>query len=356
MRIHLGHHFYGAGNLGDDFMLGGFIRAIRQLAPHAVLTASVPFDPVPLRRRFTEIQWEPYTPEVRVRAVHDSDAWLGLGGSPFQSSQSRWFIDHLLEDARLCAEFGKPMYYLGVGVQTTAELASDDARRLISQAGAIWTRDPRSAEHIAAAGPVAPVRVAADLAHLLFRETPPPPVTRGRFVVVPNFDYGSWPGMGAFLETVHRWPASERIWLAQETRPLPSAERSLYASLSPARAAEWRLVVPDGASDAEPCRTVGDSLPSVLQRWPSGEWLVTSRYHAAIAAGWAGANVVVIDTNEKLRAAAALLGAPTLAPDADAASVQAALKHSAPARPPIAEAEKAFSACREFVSAIEKRR
>ena len=35
MRIHLGHHFYGAGNLGDDLMLEGFLRALEEQEPGA---------------------------------------------------------------------------------------------------------------------------------------------------------------------------------------------------------------------------------------------------------------------------------------------------------------------------------
>src|ERR1044071_3659612 len=85
VRIHLGHHFYGAGNLGDDFMLAGFLGAMRTLAPSASFTCCVPFALEPLRTRFPSIEWQVYDEAVRARCIAQCDVWLGLGGSPFQS-------------------------------------------------------------------------------------------------------------------------------------------------------------------------------------------------------------------------------------------------------------------------------
>src|SRR6266542_643277 len=118
MRIHLGHHFYGAGNLGDDFMLAGFLAAMRTLTPGATFSCCVPFALEPLQKRFTAINWLPYDDATRARCIAGCDVWLGLGGSPFQSAQSRWFIDHLVREETLCAREKKPMFFLGVGVQT----------------------------------------------------------------------------------------------------------------------------------------------------------------------------------------------------------------------------------------------
>ena len=146
MRIHLGHHFYGAGNLGDDFMLAGFLAALRTLAPTATFTCCVPFALDPLRRRVPAITWLPCDEPTRARCITECAAWLGLGGSPFQSALSRWFVDHLVSEAALCARAHKPMYFLGVGVQTSAELADPDVQRICAQAAAIWTRDAASAD------------------------------------------------------------------------------------------------------------------------------------------------------------------------------------------------------------------
>ena len=218
MRIHLGHHFYGAGNLGDDFMLAGFLAAMRTLAPQAVFTACVPFPLEPLQRRFPEISWTAYSDANRRAAIRACDAWLGLGGSPFQSAQSRWFIDHLIADAALCRGFNRPMFYLGVGVQTATELAAPGVRELGAQAAGIWTRDIASAERLSARHPGVPVRAAADLAHVFFRAFPPPAAKAGRLTVVANFDYAEWPGGAAFLHAADRLPADARVWLAQESR------------------------------------------------------------------------------------------------------------------------------------------
>jgi hypothetical protein len=340
VRFHLGHHFYGAGNLGDDFMLAGFLAALRPLAPRAEFTCCVPFDLAPLRARFPAVHWLPCDDANRAQAIAACDVWLGLGGSPFQSAQSRWFVDHLIGEATVCAARRKPMFYLGIGVQTAAELALPEVRDLCAGAAGIWTRDAASAERLRALGGSTPITAAADLAHILFRDTPPPGAGPGRVTLVPNFDYGAWPGQSACLRALQQLPARDRVWLAQESRELPGAERALYAALPAEEQARWRLVSPEMG---------GAPLPQVLARWPSGEWLVTSRYHAAVAGVWAGSKVVIVATNEKLRGAAAELRLPALAPDAETDAVKAALATARPAPPPVALAEAAYAACAAMV-------
>jgi hypothetical protein len=339
VRIHLGHHFYGAGNLGDDFMLAGFLAAMRVLAPRATYTCSVPFALEAMRRRFPEVSWHPYETALRERCIAECDVWLGLGGSPFQHALSRWFVDHLAEDMALCERGRKPMFYLGIGVQSRAELIDPVVRRLAAHAAGIWTRDPASAEYLASLPVPPPIEAAADLAHVFFRDGSPPAARAGRLTFVPNFDYHAWPAQDVFLGALEAWPARERIWLAQETRELPGAERALHAALPAERQARWRLEVPD---------VPGAPLAKALGRWPSGEWLVTARFHAALAGAWAGSRVVVIATNEKLRAAARELHCPSVSPDTDAAGLTRALHAAAPARPGHGQAERAFAACEAF--------
>jgi len=369
VRIHLGHHFYGAGNLGDDFMLAGFLAAMRTLAPEATFTCCVPFALDPLRRRFPAITWLPCDEPTRARCIAECAAWLGLGGSPFQSALSRWFVDHLVSEAALCALAHKPMYFLGVGVQTSAELADPDVQRICAQAAAIWTRDAASAERLAALPAPPPIASAADLAHLFFRETPPPAASAGRLTLVANFDYGAWPGQAAFLSaaqaSVPGLAITERVWLAQESRELPGAERALHHALPLADRARWSLAIPDRLpSPAESLATAGaptsaESLTTALSRWPSGAWLVTARFHAALAGAWAGSKIAILATNEKLRAAAHELACPLLATDADAATVTRTL-HSLSSQAGVPRAaldlaaDRAFEACAAFVRAAAR--
>jgi hypothetical protein len=221
-------------------------------------------------------------------------------------------------------------------------------RRICSQAAGIWTRDAGSAERIHSLSSPPPVETAADLAHAFFREFSPPAAKPGRLTLVPNFDFGSWPGQGAVLNAVQNMPVRERVWLAQESRELPGAERALYAGLTTAERSAWAFISPEEA---------GAALPDVLARWPSAEWLLTARYHAALAGAWAGSKVVIISTNEKLRGAAAELRLPFVSPDADESMVARALASASPIATPYALAERAHAACAALIrSAVAHRR
>ena len=343
--IHLGHDFYGAGNLGDDFMLAGFLGAMAAAGKKAELTGCVPHPLGPLARRFPQVRWLPSEPAGRRRCIEQCDVWLGLGGSPFQCEVSGWFADHLAEQEALCAAAGKPMYFLGIGGQDPAAYAVPVLRRAAERAEAIWTRDDRTAEVLDAILPGRRVKSAADLAHVFFAASAPPPAAPGRMAAALNFDYRGWPGLESAVAALTKLPARERVWLAQEARVLPGAEQWLLGQLAPAVRAAWSLCVPD-----QP----GEPLASALARWPSAEWLLASRFHATLAGAWAGSRTVVIATNDKLRGVADECRLPCLPIAASGAEITAAFAQASPTAPALlaARAAAARSACDEFFAAI----
>jgi hypothetical protein len=249
-------------------------------------------------------------------------------------------------ERRWCEAKGKPMYFLCVGSQDRAGLANPELRAAAEFAQAIWTRDAAAAEPLSGlAGAPGRVRTAADLAHIFFEAHRPPPAAPGRLTAVLNFDYAVWPAMGAALAALDRLPASERIWLAQESRALPGAERELFKSLPKTDRSRWTLTPADDS---------GRELTEVLGRWPSGEWLLTSRYHATLAGAWACSRAVVITINEKLQGVAAEFGYPTLSPSADPGGLDVLLQSATP--PPESNlrshASAARQACEEFFEAV----
>jgi len=341
VRIHLGHHFYGAGNLGDDFMLAGFLQTIAKLVPTAAITGCVPFPLDPLRRRFPQIEWHEYTVEARTSCIRAADAWLGLGGSPFQAAQSRWFIDHLIGDLDLCHAVRRPMFFVGIGVQTPAELENPDVLRVCRAAHTIWTRDRVSAKRLS---PIASTRVhaAADLSHALFRRSSLPSPARDSIGIVANCDYQAWPQLSGWVEALEILRPQKRFWIAQETRDLPGAERALFGSLPERLRSRWEM----RDADEPEC-----PLSDVIAEWPTPDLLVTCRYHAAIASAWAGAKVLVVEINEKLRSIARDLGVPAVAPTASTAELISAISQTHRAANLDHLAEAAERACRDFILA-----
>ncbi len=291
-RVHIGHHFYGAGNFGDDLMLAGFFEACAGRSAAARFTCAIPAKRhANQQRRFPSVHWLPYEAAARRQAIAACDVWLGLGDTPFRNDNGMGMLNHLAEEADLCRALGKPMFFLGVGVQNRSALTTPQAQQVIEQAEAIWTRDPHSATLLSEHGAAAKTVAAADLANLWLRHQGPAarqPKTLGWIL---HFERRESFDLEALTDVLERTSNQTSIWLVQETRRLNFSEHTIFEMLPPAAKAKLSL----GAADYEQA-----TLAEMYDAWPAVETLVSSRYHGALVGAWRGARLVAIERCEKL--------------------------------------------------------
>lgn len=292
LRLHIGHHFFGAGNLGDDLMLAGFLEAMTEGGRAVRFTCASAFDRGSQAKRFPQVEWIPYTVAAREEAIRACDAWVGVGDTPFQIVVGPWFLDHLAADCELCRKSQKPMYYVGIGVNEPAALDDERARAVLDYASYIWARDDRTAELLRAAGAAGKVSAAADLAHIFLRRRTETPVEPGVLGYVLNFEDPAQFDVHALSDLSKHLDARRQRWLVQESRHLEGSERAIFESLPPLLQDRLDLRVPDYD---------GGSMGQLLAAWGRPETLMTSRYHAALIGAWQGARVVAIERSEKIR-------------------------------------------------------
>lgn len=320
MRIHIGHHFFGAGNIGDDWMLAGFLHAFHAAGGKASFTLCTPFDLASQQRRFPQIEWLPLDEPTRRKAIAEADAWLGLGDTPFQSDSGSWFLEHLMIELALCGERDLPMWFLGVGVNNRDVFADERARTLATTARRIWTRDRTSAAWIGGAAGEHRVTAGADLAHAFLATASGVGEPSTGLAMCLNFESRPAFDVGVIERLILESPHPV-AWVVQEVRALSWSERTILDMLS-ARARERATVVaPDYACD---------SVTDLYHRWPSPGIALSSRYHAALAFAWRGVPVVPVLRSDKLAALAEDLALP---PVPSLTAIEPVLEAFAAARP-----------------------
>jgi polysaccharide pyruvyl transferase WcaK-like protein len=290
-RLHIGHHFFGSGNIGDDFMLAGFLEIARDLLGNPHLTCCTPFDRDAQRLRLPDVTWLPYDAASRDEAVASSDAWIGVGDSPFQSEVGSWFLDHLAEEGARCDRFRKPMFYFCVGVNDYAAMNYPATRAIAAAAEGIWTRDRQSTAMLRQIVTHERVAPAADLAHVFFLSRRRPAVEPEVTGWLLNFEDRSAFSAGALCAALDALATNRHRWLVQEVRRLTGSEWELLASLPSDHRERLEVRAPDYAAA---------SMADLTACWGAPETIVTSRYHGALFGAWAGAKVIVVERNAKL--------------------------------------------------------
>ncbi|MEZ5384397.1 MAG: polysaccharide pyruvyl transferase family protein [Prosthecobacter sp.] len=317
LTVHIGHHFWGAGNVGDDFMLAGFLVEMRRAALPVRFTCCVPYDNERLARRHPEVEWKPYTLSDRWSAIKDADCWLGLGDTPLQIDSGDWLEQHLDMEREICECLNKPMYFLGVGVGNVDSLQRPKYKRLIKAAVHFWGRDEMSASWLdeASDGKASP---GADMANILFAQHTSPLIERSTGYLM-HFEDRSFFSEEGFLNLIKSHSDLSSLWLVQESRCLRWSEKALWQELPASVQAGLRMSEP---------RQDTDDIDELLDSWSMPEVLISSRYHGALLAAWSGSSVVIINRNDKLTGLARQLGITSVAALNDAELLIEAIRTS----------------------------
>ncbi len=159
----LGFRFYGAGNVGDDLMLEGFLSLCPKELSLFGVTDTCRL--ATLKRRFPAVLWLlPHEQEPNY------DFWLGVGDTPFQCLSGDYFIRQLEEDI-LPLPANIRVALIGVGVETESIRYRERFQRIINRVNLITTRDKNSFTFLTNNYDLSCTRLesTADLAHVCLK-------------------------------------------------------------------------------------------------------------------------------------------------------------------------------------------
>jgi len=334
MNIFIGFDYYGAGNIGDDLMMAGFLHAAsRALPSEAVLTAIIPHDVESQKRRFPRISWHREEEGLREELISRSNAWIGVGDTPFQVSDGPWFLERLQRTALTCEKAGVPMFMIGTGAEREALEARDGFSAVVSRVEHITSRDKASRTVISLfAGPrdIA-ITPGADLANLalpgILADLPPAERTVELGVTLNARDHLTRADIRTAASVVREIPATGALFICNETRSARQYDHAIYwRHLAPRwwRKSGVHLFLPDYRRA---------TLAELIAPYRSCQTIVSTRYHGLLTAAWAGCRVAAIGRNSKVEQLAEEMGVPCATRPLSAADLRRTIERACTVHP-----------------------
>lgn len=163
--------YFGAGNLGDDAILLGFVQGLGRTS-HGIKVMSGNPDDTYRNYGFEAIERKNMA--AVKSAIEECDVLVFPGGSIFQDASSVKSVAYYGQLVKQAKSKGKRVVFLGQGVgPLTTFLGKRWASSAFNMADAIAVRDPGSVSTLRDIGVKQPIKVTADMAFLL----PPPKET-----------------------------------------------------------------------------------------------------------------------------------------------------------------------------------
>lgn len=157
--------YFGAGNLGDDAVLLGFMQGLGNTDHNLTVMSGSPDE---TQRLYGVRSVDRRDLNVFKRELESTDALIFPGGSIFQDSSSVKSVAYYGNLVKLAKAKGKKVIFLGQGVgPLTSFLGKRWAASAFGMADVIAVRDPGSMTTLKDLGVKTPIRVTADLAFLL---------------------------------------------------------------------------------------------------------------------------------------------------------------------------------------------
>lgn len=292
--------FYGNGNVGDDFMLDGFLKALKalELRFDGIFGRAVHY-PNSQFSRFPELSWNCSFD------LHKGFAWAAIGSTPFQLTWGDWILQSIL--ARVAnMDLAARRVLVCSGVESEIFPRFDDFRLAASLFDLISARDRHSLEMFKSLG-VSRKRLflGADLSHLSFlelsKEEYPVEHQIGLILATETMAAADLDHAAAFMRAHHK----DSVMVAGDFRDIEHHEVRVVKELSEKGKiqSDYRVVIPpyeDGA------------IRDLFRPFASCATLLSSRYHGLLAAAWAGRRIGAIGRSSKIIALAEDLEIPII--------------------------------------------
>jgi polysaccharide pyruvyl transferase WcaK-like protein len=307
----VGLDFYGAGNIGDDLMVAGFVQALSILNPASTtkVYCNTYWDVESQRIRFPEISWRHTAgvPKEKVSLLSDVECWAGVGDTPFQLTSGDWCLKDMLSQLETIQKF-KSRVMVSVGAETEIQPRAKDFARVASVFERISTRDEHSSQILIdmVGVPSSLVFTGSDLANIslpniLDERRIEKKFALGLIVAGDTLSNKDISEVGRFIAS-QKEPVG---FIAGETRMVPYAERGVFAKLT---RLPWSRV--RGKASLEVPLYSQCSLYDLIHPICACETVISTRYHGLLAAAWAGCKVAAISRSSKVAALADILGIP----------------------------------------------
>lgn len=284
---------YGAGNLGDDAILGGIVTELKSLAyggrilvTHGGFKSSpeiykglekVPFIPFGLRSRFRKSKKEAY------QAIKEADLVILGGGGLFMDTESVWAPFIWAAQARACLKLKKPYLCYGQSVGPLQRWWSRQlTKKVFRKAQAIHVRDTASAKLLESWGLKAAVGTDPAFAWLLAHKR-------------------KFPKKPALLLSLREWPGfSEKEWepFLKEVRVFAKRRKlkPILLSMDARDEGELQKLKATGMELFE-----APSAHMAFEGFEKAALAVTMRLHASIFALAAGTPCVALSYSPKVK-------------------------------------------------------
>lgn len=298
-KIFLNFDFYGAGNIGDDLMLDGFLRG---LSKKYALYCSIPRDHSHQKMRFPEIRF--IKKDERYKAAGQCDLWVGVGDTPFQLRSGDWFLKKLLKDASQVEGRRKNYFFIGIGAEMDSIRRKDEFREAVSNVDFFWTRDTTTYDILIEEMKIQPdkVAVSSDLANISLDNIFPVKANTGKKKYDIGFCYYDENISASDINGIKKIILSCRgkkkkcLLFGNEIKNEGDFEYSLYKRMFN----RLELVLNRNIRILKPDYYGSKDIEKMISHYNECEYVVTSRYHALLTAAWAGCKVICLERSSKV--------------------------------------------------------
>lgn len=305
-KIFLSFDFYGAGNIGDDLMLKGFLEGMGN--SDFEYYCYIPRSNEHQKNRFPEINF--IAKDDRERISRECSIWIGAGDTPIQVKSGDWFINKLQEDSACKRKNNFKYYFIGIGAEKEAVIKKRIFKEILKDVDYFWSRDKMTTDVLVDSLEVDKEKVttSSDLANIFLRnhnhesEKTDFKHEAGICYYDENTEEENLKEIKKFVKK--NFKKNEVLFFGNEASIKGNYETAIFRKMY----GKSNRIFNRGINYYSPDYLNEKRLENLISHYNDCRIVMTTRYHALLTAAWKGCRVVSLERSSKVTSLSKELG------------------------------------------------